>query len=156
MTQYLIRIVATFIGCIGFSIFFNIKKERLLHAAILGTLSCAIFLFCEKVLPGDVFLSNMIPALICTLLSELSARWKKAPAIVFILPSIIILIPGGSFYYTMSYLVSGNQKLFQEWGGRTLLSALGISVGIMVASFVFYEVLNIIQKLKKNVETRKK
>ena len=74
---------------------------------------------------------------------------QKAPAIIFILPSIIVLIPGGSFYYTMSYLVNGNQQLFQEWGGRTLLSALGIAVGIIVASFVFYEILHLIQRMKK-------
>lgn len=151
MTQYIIRVAAAFVGCIGFSIFFNMKKERLLHATVLGTLSCIIYLYCEAVLPEQVFLSNMIPALICTFLSELSARWKKAPAIIFILPSIIILIPGGSFYYTMSHLVNGNQELFQEWGGRTLLSALGIAVGIIVSSFVFYEILNLIQKIKASI-----
>ena len=149
MMEFVGRIIAAFIGCIAFSIFFNMKKERLLYAAVLGTLSAGINLGCEYFFPNQVFVNNMIPALICTLLSELSARWKKAPAIIFILPSIIILIPGGSFYYTMSYLVNGNQEMFQEWGGRTLQSALGIAVGIIVASFVFYEILNIIQKIKK-------
>lgn len=147
-TEYIIRIVAAFVGSIGFSIFFNLKKERLLYAAVLGTLSGAIYLYCDYRFPENVFLNNMIPAFIGTLLSELSARWKKAPAVIFILPSIIILIPGGSFYYTMSYLVSGNQELFQLWGSRTILAALGISVGIIVASFVFYEVLNLVQRLK--------
>lgn len=149
MMEYLLRAVAAFVGCFGFSIFFNMKKERLLHATLIGTLSCIIYMYCEFLFPNNVFLSNMIPALICTMLSELSARWKKAPAVIFILPSIIILIPGGSFYYTMSYLVNGNQQLFQKWGGKTLLSALGIAVGIIVASFVFYEILHLIQRMKK-------
>lgn len=149
MTGDIWRIVAAFIGCISFSIFFNLKKERLLYAATLGTLSGAIYIYCCKVFPENVFLTNMIPAVIGTLLSELSARWKKAPAIIFILPSIIILIPGGSFYYTMSHLVMGNQELFKEWGSKTLLAALGISVGIIVASFLFYEVLTLINYLKR-------
>ena len=149
MTGDLIRVAAAFVGCIGFSIFFNMKKERLLYAAVLGTFSGAIYILCEHLFAENVFLTNMIPALICTLLSELSARWKKAPAVIFILPSIIVLIPGGSFYYTMSYLVSGNQKLFQEWGGRTLLSALGIAVGIIVASFIFYEILHLLPGRRK-------
>ncbi len=149
MTDFIVRIVAAFGACIGFSIFFNMKKERLLHAAILGTLSGAIYIYCDHLFPESVFLNNMIPALICTLLSELSARWKKAPAIVFILPSIIILIPGSSFYYTMSFLVSGEHEKFQEWGGRTLLSAFGISVGILIATFAFYEVLHRISERNK-------
>ncbi len=148
MTEDITRIIAAFVGCISFSIFFNLKKERLLYAAVLGTLSGAIYIYCERIFSENVFLANMIPAFIGTMLSELSARWKKAPAIIFILPSIIILIPGGSFYYTMSYLVNGNQELFQVWGGRTLLAALGISVGIIVASFIFYEILNLIQLVK--------
>lgn len=149
MTNDIIRIVAAFIGVICFSIFFNLKKERLLYAAVLGTLSGTIYIFCEQWFPENVFLSNLIPSFVGTLLSELSARWKKAPAVIFILPSIIILIPGGSFYYTMSYLVNGNQALFQEWGSRTILAALGIAVGIIVASFLFYEVLNLVQEIQK-------
>jgi len=149
MTIDIIRIIAAFTGVIGFSIFFNLKKERLLYAAVLGTLSGTIYIFCEQWFPENVFLSNLIPSFIGTLLSELSARWKKAPAVIFILPSIIILIPGGSFYYTMSYLVNGNQALFQEWGSRTILAALGIAVGIIVASFLFYEVLNLVQGIQK-------
>lgn len=154
MEEYIIRIVASFIGSFCFSIFFNMKKERLLHAAILGTLSCVITIYCEIKLPGNVFLWNLIPAMICTFLSELSARWKKAPAIIFILPSIIVLIPGGSFYYTMSYMVSGEQALFREWCRRTVQSALGIALGIMVSSFVFYEILSLLQyiKSKQNIK----
>ena len=105
--------------------------------------------------PENVFLYNMIPALIGTFLSELSARWKKAPAVIFILPSIIILIPGGSFYYTMSYLVNGNQELFRAWGSRTILAALGIAVGIIVASFIFYEVIHLVQAGKERNEKKK-
>ena len=155
MTGDLIRIVAAFIGVIGFSIFFNLKKERLLYAAVLGTFTGTIYIFGEKMFPENVFLYNMIPALIGTFLSELSARWKKAPAVIFILPSIIILIPGGSFYYTMSYLVNGNKELFQAWGSRTILAALGIAVGIIVASFIFYEVIHLIQDGKERNEKKK-
>lgn len=155
MTEYLVRIAAAFVGCIGFSIFFNMKKERLFYAAVLGTITGTIYVFLEYCLPENVFLTNAIPAFIGTTFSELSARWKKAPAVVFILPSIIVLIPGGSFYYTMSYLVNRNQELFQEWGSRTLLSALGIAVGIIVASFVFYEILNVVQSLKDKLQKKK-
>ena len=151
MTELWVRLAAAFVGCIGFCIFFNLKKERLLYASVLGTISAAMYLYLEMRMPENVFVYNLIPAFVCTILSEISARWKKAPATIFILPSIIVLIPGGSFYYTMSYLVSGNQELFREWGSRTVQSALGISVGILVASLVFYQVLNMIKWIKEKV-----
>lgn len=155
MTGDIVRIVAAFIGVIGFSIFFNLKKERLLYAAVLGTFTDTLYILGEKLFPENVFLYNMIPAFIGTFLSELSARWKKAPAVTFILPSIIILIPGGSFYYTMSYLVNGNNALFQKWGSRTILAALGIAVGIIVASFIFYEIIHLLQATKERSARKK-
>ena len=59
MTEHLVRIVAAFIGCIAFSIFFNMKKERLLYAAVLGTLSCTIYILCEEFFPENVFVTKI-------------------------------------------------------------------------------------------------
>lgn len=153
MNDYVVSILSAFIGTIGFSIFFNIKKERLLYVSILGTAICGIYLFCLEWLDGNLFLSNLIPSMIATVYSELSARWKKAPAIVFLLPSIIVLIPGGSFYYTMSYLVNGNHEMFRKVGIQTIHSALGIAVGILIASVFFYQTAALVKfislKLRK-------
>lgn len=149
MNHYAVALLSAFIGTIGFSIFFNIKKERLLYVSVLGTLISAIYLFCLEWLSGDLFLSNLIPSMIATVLAELSARWKKAPAIVFLLPAIIVLIPGGSFYYTMSYLVNGNEEMFRMVGMQTIQSALGIAVGILIASVFFNQMTGLVHMIVK-------
>ncbi|MGN0504957.1 MAG: threonine/serine exporter family protein [Lachnospiraceae bacterium] len=152
MNEYLVSLLTAFVGTIGFSIFFNIKKERLLYVAISGTVICAIYLCCLKWLHGNLFLSNLIPSILATIYAELSARLKKAPAIVFLLPAIIVLIPGGSFYYTMSHLVNGNEEQFREVGMQTMQSALGIAVGILVATAFFYQVTKLVRFIMTKLE----
>lgn len=161
MSDYVVSLLTAFVGTMGFSIFFNIKKERLLYAAVSGTVICGIYLFFIKWLEGNLFLSNLIPSVIATIYAEISARLKKAPSIIFLLPAIIVLIPGGSFYYTMSYLVSGNREMFREIGMQTIQSSLGIAVGILMATAFFYQAAHIVHMIKqkrdklKSAATRK-
>lgn len=149
MSDYVISLLSAFVGTMGFSIFFNIKKERLLYAAVSGTAICGIYLLCMEWLKGDLFLSNLIPSVIATIYAEISARIKKAPSIIFLLPAIIVLIPGGSFYYTMSHLVSGNREMFHEVGMQTIESALGIAVGIIMATAFFYQAAHIVHMVQQ-------
>lgn len=154
MNQYVVPLLSAFIGTIGFSIFFNVKKERLLYVSVLGTAAGAIYLFCLEWFSGNLFLSNLIPSMLATVTAEISARWKKAPAIVFLLPSIIVLIPGGSFYYTMSYLVNGNHEMFRVVGIQTVHSALGIAVGILIASVFFNQILGLFQLCRNKTKQK--
>lgn len=149
MNDYVVSLLSAFVGTMGFSIFFNIKKERLLYAAVSGAVICGIYLFCLEWFEGNLFLSNLIPSVIATIYAEVSARIKKAPSIIFLLPSIIVLIPGGSFYYTMSHLVNGDREKFREVGMQTTQSALGIAVGILLATAFFYQAAHIIQVVKQ-------
>ncbi len=155
MSDYVVSLLSAFVGTIGFSIFFNIKKERLLYAAVSGTVICGVYLFCVKWLKGDLFLSNLIPSVLATIYAEISARIKKAPSIIFLLPAIIVLIPGGSFYYTMSHLVSGDREQFREVGIQTMQSALGIAVGILLATAFFYQAAHMIQIIRQRKDKQK-
>ena len=155
MSDYVVSLLSAFVGTMGFSIFFNIKKERLLYAAVSGTVICGVYLLCVKWLKGDLFLSNLIPSVLATIYAEISARLKKAPSIIFLLPAIIVLIPGGSFYYTMSHLVSGDREQFREVGIQTMQSALGIAVGILLATAFFYQAAHMIQIIRQRRDKQK-
>ena len=42
-------------------------------------------------------------------LSEIAARLGRAPAINFLTPTIIPLVPGGLLYYTVHFYIVGEQ-----------------------------------------------
>jgi len=131
--KYLIQIITAYIGSLGFALLFNIKKERILYASI-GGISFYYW--------NDIFISNMIASILGTAYSELLARIHKAPTTVFLLPSIVPLVPGGSLYYSMSYALAGNKIKFDFYALNTLKTSLGIAVGIIVVSVVVYHLTN--------------
>lgn len=136
--EYLVQLVAAVTGTIGFCLVFNIKKNKLVYGCIGGAICTIVYFFCIEIGFSDL-MANMIPAIIGTLYAEIIARVAKAPATVFLIPSVIPLIPGGSLYYTMSAVVEGNEELAKMMGTKTCMVALGISFGIVFVSVVFYK-----------------
>ena len=78
----------------------------------------------------------MAAAMITTIYAEIMARVLKAPVAIYSNPSIIPLVPGGSLYYTMAALMAGDQQEFIARGTDTLMTALGIAVGIIAISVI--------------------
>ena len=51
----------------------------------------------------DVFISSLFASAFAAIYSEVIAKIRKAPTTLFLIISVVVLIPGGSLYYTMSY-----------------------------------------------------
>ncbi len=139
MREYIIRLIAGMAGICGFSLVLRTKKRRLTYAILGGLITCALY-FVFMDITGSVFVSNMIAAGAATMYAEITARLQKAPATVFLLPAIILLVPGGSLYYTMSSIADGNRAAASGYGWDTINTALGIAVGILVVSVIEYHI----------------
>ena len=141
--EFLIRncslIVSGAIGTLGFCLFFRIRRDKLIYGCIGGLLTSLFYCICSD-LGMSILMRNLVPAIVGTLYAEIIARIVKAPATVFLIPAVIPLTPGGTLYYTMSAIV--------EQGGITLLVALGIAVGIVFISVIFYQLTNWNRRLK--------
>ncbi len=138
-------------GTLGFSMIFNVKRERLFAISIGGGLSWAVYLLIFYN-TEEIFVSYFIASLTVAVYSEVIARIAKAPANIFLISSIIPLLPGGSLYYTMSALVSRDTAEFYAKGTETALSALGIATGAAIGflgfTYLFWGYLAIMKRLK--------
>jgi len=137
--KYFVMILTAAIGTVGYCLNINIKRNKIVYGCIGGTLST--FLYCVLVEAHlSLLLQNLIPAAVVTFYAEVLARVVKAPATVFLIPSIIPLVPGGRLYYTMRAIVDGEGNDAKIFAMETLIIALGIAVGIVVVSLVFYHI----------------
>lgn len=134
-----IQLISTVVGTVGFCLYFNIKRDKLLYGLIGGIIAIVTLFICDD-LGMPLLIQNMTASMFGTLYSEIIARVVKAPATVFIISSIIPLTPGGSLYYTMSAFVDGNTKEFQTTAAKTGIVALGIALGIVIVSVIFYQI----------------
>lgn len=137
--KYLVMILTAAIGTAGYCLNVNIKRNKIIYGCIGGVLST--FLYCVFVEAGlSLLLQNLIPAAVVTFYAEVLARVVKAPATVFLIPSIIPLVPGGMLYATMRAIVDGEGADARIYAAQTIVIALGIAVGIVVVSLVFYHI----------------
>lgn len=131
--NYLIQIIASFIGCIGFFILFNIHGPGGFLCALGGAITWAVFCLVDY-FGGSELICYFVSTLIAASYSETMARIRKYPAISYLVISIFPLIPGAGIYYTTNYLVLGDMTNFAIKGTATIAIAGSIAVGILMIS----------------------
>lgn len=128
-----IKLIAALIGTMGFALIFRIDRAKLAAASVCGLISGAIVVLMDYS-SIHLVVSNMVAAAVSAIASELFARKFRSPAVIFLTPALIPLVPGGSLYYSMSYLIKGNYPQFMTHIGIVAKVGLGISMGIVIAS----------------------
>ncbi len=138
----LLTIVMAGIGAVGFSLLFSVPPQRFFYAVICGVLGWACYLATEQLIPASWSISPVLAAsfaggVSCTCYAEVMARINKTPTTVFLIPGLIPLVPGGSLYYTMAYLVQRDYDMALNTGLKTLYTCMGIAGGIVLVSVLF-------------------
>lgn len=128
-----LQILAAAAGSLGFGVLFHLRGKKLLSAALGGAFGWSAFLVLSA-LSVDEPLAYFLVALLISLYAEGMARLQKAPATVFVAPSLIPLVPGSSLYYTMAYALGGDIAQFLEKAGATLALASALAVGIIFSA----------------------
>ncbi len=138
------------IATVGFSVFLNAPKSSLIPAGLTGGLGWTIY-YCLIHATNNDILANFLAAAIVAWISEVLARKLKHPAILFVIPGIIPLVPGLGMYNTMLYLVQSNYQLAISKGANVLFVGGAISLGVLVVTSLA-RTLNIVSlaKLHKN------
>lgn len=128
-----IEAIACLIGCIGFSILFNIHGPGGLLCALGGVLTWVTYAIALHLGAGDVS-AYFFATLTASIYAEIMARVRKYPAISYLVVSIFPLIPGAGIYYTMNHAFRGNMSGFTDTGSHTIAIAGVMAVGILLAS----------------------
>ena len=133
MKDIIIQLLAAFAGSLGFAMLYRLRLRHLFFASFAGMLTWGVYLAVHSFVEGS-FIPCLAASLFAVILSEILAHLRKCPATLFLLPSIITLVPGGSLYYTMSSAVRGELEAAGEYGIETLICAFAIAAGISFAT----------------------
>lgn len=153
MIDTIILIISATVESLGFALLFRVRKDRLLYTSIGGMITIAFYLLIYTI-SEDIFVSNLIAGIFATTYSEILARLLKAPAIVFLFPSVIPLVPGGSLYYTMSAYIANDKTECLNHLQTTVSTAIGVAVSIILVSICTYYITLSIKKYKYYVGIR--
>ena len=135
MNPLWVECIACFIGCIGFTILFNIHGPGGLLCALGGLLTWLVFRIAQYLGSGDIG-AYFCATLLASSYAEIMARIRKYPAISYLVVSAFPLIPGAGVYYTMRYAVQGDMDRFASQGMHTVAIAGVMAVGILMVSTI--------------------
>ena len=127
----LVNFFFSFLATVGFSIFFNSPRKSLIPAGIIGGIGWTVYMILFDFSQNPI-LSNFFAATLISLISEILARRMKFPAIIFVIPGILPLIPGLGLYNTMLSLVEGNYSNAISVGTNALFVSASISMGVLL------------------------
>ncbi len=132
------------VALLGIAVIFDVPPKKLLWAMIGSIISCVLMLIGDKY-GLDPLITNMIATAVPCVYCEIMARVLKTPTTVFMIPTLLPLVPGSRLYYTMFYLFSGEQQLFLD----NMLIAVKICTGIAVAIIVVTGAMRWIEAAKR-------
>ena len=133
---FYIQLVTSLFGSAGFALMFKMRARYLPFAILGGGLTYAMYYF-GGVMTSSVFAAGFLGSAASAVFSEICARVKRAPAIVFLVPCAIPIVPGGSLYRCMLNLISQNYGAAWFYLTETLKVGIGIAGGIVAVSLCF-------------------
>ncbi|MBO5952598.1 MAG: threonine/serine exporter family protein [Oscillospiraceae bacterium] len=131
-----LQLIGSLIGCIGFTILFNVQGFGGLLCAFSGIFVWGTYWLTLE-LGGSDLMGYFWGTMVSAVYSEIMARIRKYPALSYLVISLLPLIPGASVYYTMNYAVRGNMASFAETGTHTIAIAGVMAAGILLVSTTF-------------------
>lgn len=131
MTQ-VTQVIMSMLGTLGFSLLFHVTGKKLIAIVAGGAVSWIAYLLVVAGYENPVF-GLLVSTFLLGLLAEIFARVFKAPAISFLVPMLVPLIPGGDLYYTTFFLVRRMTDAFTQRANLLLWEAGAIAFGIILA-----------------------
>ena len=128
-----IQVIVSFVGCVGFAIYFNVHGMGVLLTSLGGLLTWSGYLLAVHLGCGVVG-ANFWAAIVAAVYSEIMARVRKYPALSYLVVSVFPLLPGAGIYYTMSYILDNNTQAAWAKGMETAAVAGVMAVGILLVS----------------------
>ena len=145
--DFWIQMLSAVVGTIGFAFLFRVRLCHFPYVALGALLTYFVYYTLEQ-LGWNLLLLTFLAACVGALYSEILARIRRAPAIVYLLSSMIPIIPGGSLYRAMNGLINKNyDSLFTNLGG-TLNVSLGMAGGIVAVSVLMAIYVGLMEAIK--------
>lgn len=89
-----------------FAVLFRTPRKAIFTATVIGGLGYVVYdICCESI---SLMFGYFFGTLFISISAELLARISKMPAVIYITPGVIPLVPGAGLYHTMRFFVNGD------------------------------------------------
>ena len=134
--QGLIKLLSSFVGTLGFAIFMHAPRKAWLPASAIGGVA---YLLYWVLLQFGLYepIAIFIGAFLGSILGQYCARRMQMIASIFVLLSMIPLVPGLGLYRCMRFLAQEMYSAGADAGVRAMVDIVMIALGLAMGSFIF-------------------
>ena len=131
-----VKLASSFVGTLGFAIFMHAPKRAWFPASAIGGVA---YLLYWALLQLGMYepLAIFIGAFLGSILGQYCARRMQMIASIFVLLSMIPLVPGLGLYRCMRFLAQEMYSAGADAGVRAMVDVVMIALGLAVGSFIF-------------------
>ncbi len=131
-SAWYIQLIAAFVGTLGFSALFGAPRRYYIACGFVGMIGWMAYIFTDSIL---------VASLIIAVMSHVFAVIRRCPVTIFIICGIIPLVPGGSLFWTLYYMLTSRLRLAFEAGTGALRATIAIAGGIIIGAAIFDRLL---------------
>lgn len=154
-TEYFLPCFYCFGASAAIAVVFNIRGIRIVTTALGSAIGWLTYLLFAGVFYNDIP-QYFIAAAVISLYSEIAARVAKTPVTVYLVISIISLVPGGDIYRTMESAIIDGPDVFVSKLLYTFEIAGSIALGIFAVSSIVRLIFTVAMHFKRPAAAAKK
>lgn len=136
-----IHFIFSFLSTVTFGVITNVPRRTLLASGLTGALGWMVYIGLKNI-NFPLGFSNFMAALIIGCSSIFFSRKMKIPMLIFIVPSLVPLVPGGPSYLAVRAFVLGNMSQGVDYVTIVVITAGSIAAGFMMTSLIEKIVVN--------------
>jgi len=150
MTYFIIKVICVYLASVGFGIIVNLPHRALNVAGIDGVIGWLIYYMMMQA-NGGIGSANFLGGLGIGICSIIFARFKKMPAILFDVPGLVPLVPGGQAYNAIKSFATGHYQAAFSYLSEVIWIAGAIALGFIVAELC----LKIDNKIQRSIRLKR-
>ena len=131
-----VTLMSSFVGTLGFAIFMHAPRKAWLPASAIGGVAYLLYWILLQLGIYEA-LAIFIGAFLGSILGQYCARRMQMIATIFVLLSMIPLVPGLGLYRCMHFLAQEMYSAGADAGVRAMVDIVMIALGLAVGSFLF-------------------
>ena len=140
ITTGLLQFILAYLATAGFGVLLNIPRRAVNLSGWVGAAGWFTYALLYYLLPGTInvklAIGNLLAAVVIGVASGLVAHYKHMPMIIFNIPSLVPLVPGGQSYRVVRNLVTGNPHVAATYLGQVVIISGVIAIGFLIAELI--------------------
>lgn len=134
--QFVVQLSFSYLSTVAFAILINVPRRALNLAGWAGAVGWIVYWVLAYDCQVGRMLANLVGAFAIGCCGMIFSRIKKMPVIIFNIPGLVPLVPGGTAYQAVRALVLGQEAQAGKLTVRVAMVAGAIAVGFMLAQLL--------------------